>query len=49
MIVIARTRELFRIKNKWNGAKHRQNPRGKPASLCFPTDTRRQIHLSAGH
>ena len=27
---------------------HRQNPKGKPGSVCFPTDTERQIHLSAG-
>jgi hypothetical protein len=33
---------------KWNGDKHRQNPTGKPGSVCFPIDTGRQIHLSAG-
>ena len=28
--------------------KHKRNRRGKPGSVCFPTDTGRQIHLSAG-
>jgi hypothetical protein len=41
----ASTREL---KNKQNKAKHKQNPTGKPVSDCFPTDTGRQIHISAG-
>ena len=36
-------------KKKQNRAKQRQNPRGKPGSVCFPTDTGRQIHLLAGH
>ena len=35
-------------KNKLNRAKHRQNPKGKPGSVCFPTDTGRQIHNSSG-
>jgi hypothetical protein len=29
--------------------KHRQNPRGKLGSVCFPTDIGSQIHLSAGN
>ena len=48
VLVIIKDWEFFRIKNEWNGAKHRQNPRGKPSSVCFPTDTGRQINLSAG-
>jgi hypothetical protein len=39
---------MFWDKNKWNRAKHRQNPKGTPGSVCFPTNTGRQIHLSAG-
>ena len=41
-------RGSFFDKNKLNTANHSQNPRGKPGSVCFPTDTGRQIHLSAG-
>jgi hypothetical protein len=48
MLVIGRTREFFRIKINGIKLKHRQNPRRKPGSVCFPTDTGRQIHLSAG-
>ena len=44
-----RTGEFFRIENKWNGAQHMQNPKGKPGSVCFPTDTGGGIHLSAEH
>jgi hypothetical protein len=33
--------------NKLNRVKHRQNPRGKLGSVCFPTDLGRQIHLSS--
>jgi hypothetical protein len=40
--------EFFRIKRKQDRAKHRQHSRGKPVSVCFPTDTGRHIHLSAG-
>jgi hypothetical protein len=40
---------VFQDQNKWDGAKHRQNTRGKPASVGFTTDTGRGIHLSAGH
>jgi hypothetical protein len=40
--------EIFRIKNKWIGAKLGQNPREKPGSVCFTPDTERFIHLSAG-
>ena len=36
------------IKNKRNTAKNRQNPRQKSGSVCFPTETGTQIHLSAG-
>ena len=43
---LERTREFFRI-NKRNKAKHRQKSRGELGSVCFPTDTGRQIHLSA--
>jgi hypothetical protein len=35
---LLRIGEFFRIKKKWNGDKHRQNPRGKPGSVCFPPD-----------
>ena len=42
----ARTRKFLGDKKK-HRAKQRQNPRGKPGSVCFPTDTRRPIHLSA--
>ena len=28
--------------------KYKQNPRGKPGLVCFPSDTGRLIHLSAG-
>ena len=38
----------FTYKNKLNRAKHMQNERGKPGSVCYPTDTVRQIHLSVG-
>ena len=38
----AMTRDMFRIK------RYRQYPRGKPGSVCFSTDTGRQINLSAG-
>jgi hypothetical protein len=33
---------------KGNRTENRPNPRGKPASVCFPTDTGRQMYLSAG-
>jgi hypothetical protein len=39
---------VFQNENKLDGAKHRQNPKGKPASVCFTPDTGRGIHLSAG-
>ena len=39
---------IIEDENKWDGAKHRQNPREKPASVCFIPDTGRGIHLSAG-
>jgi hypothetical protein len=32
---------VFGDKNKWNRAKHGENPRGKPVPVCFPTDARR--------
>jgi hypothetical protein len=47
MLVIGKG-AFFRIKIKWNRVKHRQNPGGKPGSVCFPTDTGRPIQLSAG-
>jgi hypothetical protein len=31
----------------WHGAEPRQNPRGKPGSVCFPSNTGRLIHLSS--
>jgi hypothetical protein len=43
MLVIAKNWGVFHHKNKQNGGKHRQNPRGK----LLP-DTRRLIYLSAG-
>ena len=49
MLVIAKDWGVFQDKkNKQNGAKHRQNPRGKPGSVCFPPDTGGWNHLSAG-
>jgi hypothetical protein len=49
MLVIGKEEGVFLLdKIKWNRAKHRQNPRGKPGSVCFPTDTGRQMYLSAG-
>ena len=30
---------------KRNGIEYRQNPRGKPGSLCFPPDTGRLIQI----
>ena len=44
-LISAKTGEFIRIKR--NGAKNRQNPRGKPALICFTPDTGRGIHLSA--
>jgi hypothetical protein len=43
-LTLANTGEFFRIKR--NGME--QNPRGKPASVCFKPDTGMGIHLSAG-
>jgi hypothetical protein len=48
MLVIGKVYGVFLNKNKRNRAKHRQNPRGKHGSVCFPTDTGIQLHLSAG-
>jgi hypothetical protein len=42
------TREFFRIKKKWNGAKHRLILRGKPGSVCFPPEIERKMNLSTG-
>ena len=39
---------VFQDEKKQDGATHRQNPRGKPASVCFIPDTGRGIHISAG-
>ena len=47
MLVIGKDSGVF-LRDKWNGAKHRHNLRGKVGSVCFPPDTVRQIHLSAG-
>jgi hypothetical protein len=47
-MLLVRNGEFFRIKRKQNGAKHRLNPIRKPGSVCFPPDTGRLIHLSAG-
>jgi hypothetical protein len=44
---ISETGEFFQDKKKWDAAKHRQNPRGKPASVCFKPDTGRGIQFSA--
>jgi hypothetical protein len=44
----AKTGEFFQDKKKPDGAKHTQNPREKPASVCFIIDTGSGIHLSAG-
>jgi hypothetical protein len=42
MLVIVKDWGVFQDKkNKRNGAKHRQNPRGKPGSVCFPPNTGR--------
>jgi hypothetical protein len=49
MLVIIKDWEVFQDKKKLRkGAKHRQNTRGKPCSVCFPPDTGRLLHLSAG-
>jgi hypothetical protein len=48
MFVIIKNWGVFQDKKKRNGAQLRANPRGKPGSVCFPPDTRRLIHLSAG-
>jgi hypothetical protein len=47
MLVVIKDWGVFRIKNKWKGDKHRQNPRRKSGSVCFPLDTGRLICLSA--
>ena len=31
---------VFQDKKRNKGAKHRQSPRGKPGSECYPPDTR---------
>ena len=49
MLVIVKDWVVFPDKkNKQNGAKHRQNPSGISGLVCFPPDTGRLIHLSAG-
>jgi hypothetical protein len=49
MIVIVKDWGVFQDrKKKQTGAKHNENPSGKPGSVCFPPDTGRLIHLSAG-
>jgi hypothetical protein len=42
MGMLAIIKDFFRIKNK------QLSTRGKPGSVCFPPDTGRLIHLSAG-
>jgi hypothetical protein len=39
---------LFQDEKKQDGAKHRQNPTGKHASVCIIPHTGRGIHISAG-
>jgi hypothetical protein len=42
MLVIIKDWGVFPDKrDTQNGAKHRKNPRGKPGSICFPSDTGR--------
>jgi hypothetical protein len=41
MLVIGKDCGFFQDKIKWNEAKPRQIPRGKPGSVCFPPDTGR--------
>jgi hypothetical protein len=43
MLVIIKDWEVFHVKKrkKHNGGKHRQNHKGKPISVCFPSDTGR--------
>jgi hypothetical protein len=38
---------VFQDKKKRDGAKHRQNTKEKPVSVCFTPDTVRGIPLSA--
>ena len=50
-LVIIKDWDVFHVKKKkkkHNGGKHRQNHKEKPISVCFPSDTGRGIHLSAG-
>jgi hypothetical protein len=48
MLDIGKDWGVFQDEKKRDGANHRQNPRGKPVSVCFTPDTGRVIHLSAG-
>jgi hypothetical protein len=48
MLDIGKYWYIFQDEKKWDGVKRRQNPRGKPASVCFTPDTGRGIHLSTG-
>ena len=49
MLVIVYDWGVFQDKKKtWNGAKCSQNPSGNPGSVCFPPNTGKVIHLSAG-
>jgi hypothetical protein len=41
MLVIVKDQGAFQDKKLTNGAKHRQNSRGKSGSVCFPPETRR--------
>jgi hypothetical protein len=44
MLVIVKDWGVF-LDKKRNRAKHRQNPRGKPSSVCFPADTFQKDNL----
>jgi hypothetical protein len=48
MLVIINDKRWFFNKKRQNTTKYRQNPRGKPGSVFFPTDKGRRIHLSVG-
>jgi hypothetical protein len=48
MLYIGKDWGVFQDEKKLDGAKHTQNPRGKPALVCFTLDTGRGFHLSAG-
>ena len=43
MLNIGKNWGVFHDEKKWNGAKHRQNPRGKPASVCLHQTLREEF------